>query len=229
MINKIMKVLPVIHILNEEQAYGQAKLIMESGADGFWLINHNGNDLLTLALATRFEEIYKNSIIGVNLLSYSADVALTKVITYGIKYLWLDSAGIHSESFKVERLESQKNLCLEGGVTIFGGTAFKYQPYDPNPATAAKQAKAYGLIATTSGVGTGHAADLDKIKSMSLAVDGDLAIASGLTLDNLHEYHPYIEYALVATGLSKDEYHFNQEKLVNFINKAKQLNLAITN
>tara|TARA_B100000809_G_scaffold168899_1_gene166211 strand:+ start:3498 stop:4190 length:693 start_codon:yes stop_codon:yes gene_type:complete len=219
-----MKVLPVIHILNKQQAIEQAELLVKAKCDGFWLINHGGDDELTLSLAVDLSKRYPELMVGVNLLSHSAESALNATIEHDLKYLWLDFAGVHSLTPDNALLERQKLLSQKHNITIFAGTAFKYQRHEPNHVQAAELAQSHGLVVTTSGSGTGHAADLNKIKAMSCAVDGHLAVASGLTPENLSDYHPYVEYALVATGISQDDHHFDSEKLVMFMNRVQELN-----
>lgn len=227
MTNKLMKVLPVIHILNEQQAIDQAELLVNSGCDGFWLINHAGDDYLTLALALMMENKYQDHIVGVNLLSKTGKSAIDAVVESGIKYLWLDAAGVHSETPDKELLGYIKNVSEKNDVVVFAGAAFKYQKPEPNPGKAAELAKEHGFKVTTSGSGTGHAADVDKIASMSSVVEGELAIASGLTVENLDDYHPYVEYALIATGISLDDHYFDPKKLSAFVKKAHALNSLI--
>jgi predicted TIM-barrel enzyme len=219
-----MKILPVIHIFNTKQAHEQAELLVTSGCDGFWLINHGGDDELTLSLAAELSFVYKDHMVGVNLLSHLPLSAINQTIKSGIKYLWLDYAGVHSIFPDELLLKQLAEKSKKYNVQIFAGTAFKYQRHEPNPMEASQLAQSYGFTVTTSGAGTGHAADLNKIKLMSKAISGKLGIASGLTIDNLPEYHPYIEYALIATGISKDEHHFDVEKLKLFVNKSKKLN-----
>ncbi|HEC39687.1 MAG TPA: hypothetical protein ENI29_15720, partial [bacterium] len=86
----------------------------------------------------------------------------------------------------------------------------------------------YMDVVTTSGIGTGLAADPEKIKIMSLIVkkyDKKLGIASGITFNNV-EYYKSVTYFLVATGISKDFHTFNPilvKKLSDKINKLKQI------
>ena len=50
---------------------------------------------------------------------------------------------------------------------------------------------------------TGVSADLTKVKSMKESIaDYPLALASGLTPNNIKDYLPYISYGLVSTGIS---------------------------
>jgi predicted TIM-barrel enzyme len=58
-------------------------------------------------------------------------------------------------------------------------------------------------VVTTSGPGTGKAASPDKIRTMKQALgDFPLAIASGITPDNIDDYLPNADCFLVATGVS---------------------------
>lgn len=220
----IMKILPVIHIKDEDQAISEAELIINSGCDGFWLINHNGNDNLTLSLASILSERYPNNIVGVNLLSQNPFSAIDSAIKFDLKYLWLDYAGVHSKDQNEILLTQQKLAIKNHGLNIFAGTAFKYQQKEENPVKATKIALSNNLTVTTSGSATGCEADLNKIELMSEAADGELALASGLTIDNIEDYHPYVKYAMVATGISKDQYYIDHEKLNIFVNKVKTLN-----
>ena len=56
---------------------------------------------------------------------------------------------------------------------------------------------------------------------MYKATSGLLAVASGMTPDNISEFKPYLSHVLVSTGISKDEYHFDEEKINAFIQLAK--------
>jgi len=72
-----------------------------------------------------------------------------------------------------------------------------------------------GFIPTTSGSATGKAPQLAKIISMSQ--HGVLAVASGMTPDNVSDYAPYLSHILVSTGISLDEYRIDPDKLKRLI------------
>ena len=127
---------------------------------------------------------------------------------------------------------SSLGLCFEGltlqawakenkHIDVFASVAFKYQAEDPNPSLAAQLAQSAGFIPTTSGAGTGKAPTVEKIASMYEATGGLLAVASGMTPENIAQFKPYLSHVLVSTGISKDEYHFDLDKLENFIKFAK--------
>ena len=59
-------------------------------------------------------------------------------------------------------------------------------------------------VFTASWSGTGRAAEVEKIMVMKKTLgDYPLAVASGITLDNIREYLPCSDCYLVATGISK--------------------------
>lgn len=112
---------------------------------------------------------------------------------------------------------------------FYGSVAFKYQAPEPDPAGAAVQALKLCMLPTTSGPGTGHAPDVEKARSMAAAVargplGGELAVASGMTPENVSAFLPYFTHFLVATGVSKDEHHFDEARLVQFIEKVHGYN-----
>lgn len=125
---------------------------------------------------------------------------------------------------------------------FFGSVAFKYQPFDPMPEFAARFATMGGMIPTTSGPGTGQPPDVAKLQSMRdelerLRVDQSgrpltfqlhslplptppstpLAIASGMTPENLADFLPHVTHFLVATGVSTDMHHFDGARLRRFV------------
>jgi predicted TIM-barrel enzyme len=55
----------------------------------------------------------------------------------------------------------------------------------------------------TSGPGTGQQADPEKVATMRAAVGhgAAIALASGVTADNVHHYLPYVNAYLVGTGI----------------------------
>ena len=91
---------------------------------------------------------------------------------------------------------------------MFGGVAFKYGPDEtltgePLQALAASAARFVDVV-TTSGPGTGHAAELAKIVTMREAIgDHPLAVASGTTVENVGQFLPLVDAFLVATGVSR--------------------------
>ena len=93
----------------------------------------------------------------------------------------------------------------------FGGTAFKKQR-EVDPADYAKSASIacqWMDVVTTSGIATGHSADLGKIETFRKACgETPLALASGITPENVGDYAPYVDCVLVSTGINiKDDFY----------------------
>jgi predicted TIM-barrel enzyme len=70
-------------------------------------------------------------------------------------------------------------------------------------AKAARRAAPWIDVVTTSGPGTGKAAAPAKVRAMKEALgEHPLALASGVTPENVTDYLPWVDGFLVATGIS---------------------------
>jgi predicted TIM-barrel enzyme len=73
-------------------------------------------------------------------------------------------------------------------------------------------------VITTSGMATGSAPAVEKIRSMREAIGKHpLAIASGMTPENVSQFMPYADAFLVATGISKSSYELDPAKVAAFV------------
>jgi predicted TIM-barrel enzyme len=78
-------------------------------------------------------------------------------------------------------------------------------------------------VVTTSGVGTGHAAEIDKIQGMKQALgDFPLAIASGIKPANVTDYLPHADCFLVATGISKSFDQLDPAAVGSLVSRIRQ-------
>ena len=106
----------------------------------------------------------------------------------------------------------------------FGGVAFKYQRPVDDLAQAAMIAADYMDVVTTSGPGTGHAASLEKISCLKQALgDQPLAIASGITPENVGDYLDRADCFLVATGVSKLWEELDSDGLTALVQNVRRL------
>lgn len=216
-------VLPVIHHLSVEHVLDEVALATEAGVDGVFLIDHHGRDTALLqaleAVVSRYPALY----VGVNLLSVRDPLlALSLARAHGADALWLDHAGVSSTE-----LEGGRALAVAVGagprIEVYASVAFKYQPVEPNPAGAAANAHDFGFIATTSGERTGQPPSLEKVGFMAAATQGRLAVASGLTPENMAAYAPLVSHALVATGVQAAPAQLDYERLCRFVGVARNL------
>ena len=88
---------------------------------------------------------------------------------------------------------------------------------------AATKAARYMDVVTTSGPGTGHAASPDKISVMKHALgDHPLAIASGITPENVSDYLDIADCFLVATGIGKSFEELDAELVNALVQKIRK-------
>jgi predicted TIM-barrel enzyme len=214
-----MKIYPVIHILHPDLTRSEIEHCKLAGADGVFLISHRGDSVGVLESAIEAKSKYDESFkIGINLLGYDALDAVEEAVSAKLDMLWADYIGVDSGGVNTTGCMCSKYF---DRIQIFASVAFKYQPIELKPEIAAKNALAAGFVPTTSGSGTGHAPEVSKIQLMSKAVNGNLAVASGMTPENVADYAKYLSYILVSTGVSKDENHLDFFKLKALIENAK--------
>ena len=234
-------VLPVIHVQNEEQAKRNIKIATSEGVPGVFLINHDFEfvDLIPILINVRKQFPYLW--MGVNFLGIAGDIAfktLGKLFTSDgcqIDAYWADNAYIDervglNEQERADKIFKMRDSSNWNGL-YFGGTAFKCQRrvVDDLVQKAASYATHYMDVVTTSGDGTGLAADIDKIIKMHKGCNNKaMAIASGITPDNAGRYAPYADAFLVATGISKDFYNLDATLLRALLSVTRGSSIAQT-
>lgn len=213
-------VFPVIHVQHAARTLDNAAIAFEAGCDGVFLISMDGHDDVLESQARLVKARWPDKLVGINFLSRPAVDAIHISAEAGMDMTWGDNAQVHTAQALDKAEQIAKALAQHPGHQFFGGVAFKYQTPEPQPGLAAVRAQTLGIIPTTSGAGTGEAADVAKIADMHQAVNGGpLAIASGITPDNVLEYAPYLSHILVATGVSKNEHDFEFELLCQLMGK----------
>ncbi|CAH1691529.1 conserved hypothetical protein [Hyphomicrobiales bacterium] len=223
-------VIPVIHHVETGLTLEQAGLAFELGADGVFLISHHDDDASLIPLAKQIRHDRPRAWLGINFLSMGLPAAFRLVIDSDVRIdgLWSDRPGVSSQGYETEALHlaTYRALLDDAGrpaPTIFASVAFKYQPLEHDPGLAAAKALELGFVPTTSGSGTGSAPSLSKIEDIRRAIgpEAPLACASGMTLENIATFAPLLSHALVATGVSRDEHHFDAQRLEAFIHMAR--------
>jgi uncharacterized protein len=209
--------LPVIHVEDEEQTIRNTKIAIEGGADGVFLINHR---MTWRKLLTVYESVRRKmpaTWIGLNCLDLGQSaVQFVPSTTPG---LWVDSAGVTDKGNTRARDFARSRLASAWRGIYFGGVAFKYQPLVSDIAATALSAKEYVDVITTSGDQTGKPPSVEKIITMRRAIgDHPLAIASGMTPDNIGNYLT-ADCFLVATGISGSFHDLDIKKVKRFSDK----------
>jgi uncharacterized protein len=218
-----MKVIPVIHHLNDEATLKNASICFDENAYGLFLISMTGDNEGLPMLAKVIKGRYPDLKVGLNLLGISAIKAVEIGLEFGLDITWSDSPIVCSDSVKQEAYDI-KNTLYGTNHLFFNSVAFKYQKIDAQPGIAALKSKELGFIPTTSGTATGRSADLVKIKLMKAVIaDYSLGLASGLTPENVMEYNNFIDYGLVSTGISSSFYEFDREKINRIVTISKDV------
>jgi predicted TIM-barrel enzyme len=206
---------PVIHIDDIEQAQRQVGIAVDCKADGVWLISHTMNHTLTMAVFEQVRSRDKHLWIGINLLGSTPYAAMNAVtMPESLNGLWCDVAGIDDHGVS-QGAKDTWDLKNERGWTgeYFGSVAFKAGPDVKDAPRVARMATPYMDVVTTSGTATGVAAPVEKLRDMKDAIGKfRLAVASGITPDNVREYLPYVDDYFVATGISHDFHHLDPER-----------------
>lgn len=216
-------VLPVIHLpYGIKGGMRSIDTAVAVGADGVFLINQ-GMDKETMMgpMLTTANGNYPDLWVGANVLGDSPPDVINKY-KYRLNGVWSDNAGVDSLNFKTNiraMNDTIKASTTDSGQmwkgVYFGGVAFKTQPHIPTNLFKRLVYMSHHIdVITTSGPATGVAPDLDRIKALRSAIGPDrhLAIASGITPENVSMYLPYVDTFLVASGIESEFGVLNRQK-----------------
>ncbi len=217
--------LPVVHVGTGSDACTSIEIAELFGADGVFLINHGISPEGLMDVVQSARDAFPGLWIGINRLGVR-DRSIFEGIA-GIQGVWTDNAcimeyGAYEIQPEAELIDADRQLVTWQGL-YFGGVAFKYQRGVKKLEKAASIAVDYMDVVTTSGTGTGVAADVEKVKRMKSAMgDSSLALASGVTPENVEGYLPYVDAFLVATGISKDFWTFDPKRVRQLVEKVHE-------
>lgn len=212
-------VLPVIHVRDRAQALANAQIAWDAGADGVFLINHDTSVASLLEIHAEVAARFRGWFVGVNCLGLPPQACFAR-LSKAVSGLWVDDAGVDERASVqvVARFVDEARRASGWSGLYFGGVAFKYRREVHAVEAAALAARDYVDVVTTSGSGTGVAATLDKIQRMKAALDSfPLAIASGITPENIGEYLPHADCFLVATGISRSFHELDPKRVARLV------------
>jgi predicted TIM-barrel enzyme len=216
---KQTSLLAVIHAESADQVIRNTDVALAGGADGVFLINHAISDAALVycyhAARSRFESAW----IGLSFMRLGAteSVRLAPATASG---LWVSDAGIEEQGPQPEDVHSLSRLRAESGRDglYFGGVAFKHQRPVKDPAAAARAAVPFVDVITTSGSATGSAPSTEKVASMRGAIGGHpLAIASGVSPENVQEYLHLVDCILASSSISDSEAELSPKRLARLV------------
>lgn len=214
-----LAVWPVIHLDTIELALSNAAIAAAHGCAGVFLISMDGRDHLIKEAAEAIRAEHPQLALGANFLTLRADAALARSLAARFAATWTDKPGVRSDGISGMAGGLRAVLDAHPGHFFFASVAFKYQPVDLDPPTAARLAADLGMIPTTSGAATGQAPPAAKLAAMR-AVVPQLALASGATPENIDALAPHLTHLLVSTGISKSFHAFDDAKLGRLMSRA---------
>lgn len=193
-------ILPVVHWSSLDVSLASMDIALEAGAPGVVLINMGGEVQQVLHSAVELRERYPTALVGVNVLGRTVRETLNVSRILGLDATWTDDQMTHTSRPAPPRPQ------MAPGHLLFCGVAFKGQEHEPDPVRAARTAVRLGMVPTTSGRGTGIAPYPEHVAALreGIGPEAPLAVASGITPENVHLFSPHITHALVATGISRD-------------------------
>lgn len=218
-----------LHPKSVAHALEGAQIAIENGAHGIAVVTHSIDPMTWFDCIEKIKERYPYHVAILNILDWESKT-IFQVLGWVPKIpipdgIWTDRAGIpgvdkNAYEYEVnDILKLQETMSRKG--LYFGWVAFKHQKIlSPEEYPfAVQQAKKYLDIITTSWPATGQSADVEKVKKIkSLAWNHPVGLASGITPDNIHEYLPYTDISIVATGISKDYYDLDSGLTKDFFN-----------
>jgi hypothetical protein len=229
-------VLPVIHVLDNAQATRNVRVLIEEGAQGCFLINHDFEVARFLPIIAHVREAFPALWMGVNFLAVTGKDAfpvLGKLQREGVLVdgYWADDARIDERRGEDDQAEARDIAVVRAASQwngfYTGGTCFKKQREvaPEHHEYSARIAMGYMDAVCTSGVATGHAIDLTKIAAFRRGIgDHALTLASGITPENAHHYMDDVDGFMVATGINLDGdfYNISAPKLSRLIKLTRQ-------
>ena len=226
-------VLPVIHVLDSARTLKNVEILVDAGAPGCFLINHDFAPDQFLPIIRDTRVAFPSLWLAVNFLAVTGKRAfpiLGELQAAGcqVDAYWADDACIDEDGNNYEAQDIAQARADSGWDGLyFGGTAFKKQRnVDPDRyADAAREACAFMDVVTTSGVATGQEADLNKIEIFRDAIgDRPLALASGISPQNAQAYAD-VDCFMVATGINQpgNFYDIDPDRLAELITLTRHI------
>lgn len=227
-------VLPVIHVLDTDRTLRNVDILIGEGAAGCFLINHDFGVKPFLPIIRDIRAAHPSLWMGLNFLAVTGAKAfpvLGELAAQGcaVDAYWGDDARIDEASETQTEAQNISEIRAQSGWDgiYFGGTAFKKQrevaaaQYE----ASARAACPFMEVITTSGVATGHEADLTKIEDFRRGIgDRPLALASGITPENAERYAD-VDCFMVATGINQpgNFYDIDPQRLRHLMATTRQL------
>ena len=203
--------LPVVHPRSKVLCLKAVETALNCQADGIFLVNEGLDAWELLDLIPEIHHKFDSPWIGVNLIGFEPETVVGLIIGLPVAGIWSDNAGIVESQSKqpaAERfLQARQDNAWDG--LYFGGLAMKYQRRvaEEQLADAAQRACPFMDMITSSGTETGVAISMEALKRLREGAGSHpIALASGISPENVRHYLPYVDAYLVASSIETDKY-----------------------
>ena len=222
--------LPIINAESADQALRNARIAIENGGDGIFLINHGIPASGLLACYEEIRRTYPESRLWIGMNFFDLDrFGAHEALPADAGGLWCHDRRyreggrdrIRGESLGIRKPPEIVNAA-DASEIYFASVAFKNQPSVDDPAGAAKAMVPHCDVVVTSGNNIGSPPSVYKIRDMKRAIgDHPLAIASGITPGNARNYFAYADCFMAASGISLASGDFDPAKVRAFADAIK--------
>lgn len=217
------RIFPVVDAKDRTWVAEQIAAATAHAVDGVFLIDHEARHDRLLRAIAQVRDHHPSLFLGANFIRTTPSEALKMVMPADVQLdaLWTDNAQVGLDGdlrAAVEFLHLGEDLGWSG--QHFGGIAFKYQPQVPDEQLGllGRLARSVVDVPTTSGSGTGQAAPVDKVKALQGSVETQpLALASGVTAENIADFMPYVSHVLVSTSICDQSGRIDPPRLARLI------------
>ena len=194
--------LPVVHVITEEQAIENTGRALDAGADGVFLIAHSLPHQRLIPIVEAVRHQFSRAWLGINFLDRHPVDAIP-LLNDGIQGYWSDYTGVREDDGEQWEARDVDAARRKWPGIYFGGVAFKYQPAVRYIGCMARRASDFLEVLTTSGLATGQPPEVEKIRQIRQACpEHAIGIASGISETNVSSY-PQANAFLVATSISR--------------------------
>ncbi len=216
------KLLIVVHAVNKRQVLENVAIAVQEGAHGVFLINH---EISAKALVDVYAKVDQTMgaqyFIGLNFLGIHPLQAIDLLSeAWNSSGIWFDDMEcVEGGSERIDNIDTPMKIrgtlkALGYRGLTFAPVDFKYQRAAKNLSRVTETMSHFGDVVTTSGPRTGSPPTLEKIVTMREAVpDVPIAIASGITPENVDPFLDHVDFFLVATGVSHSHTELDPQRV----------------
>jgi hypothetical protein len=213
--------IPVIRFSTAAAAMANANIARDAGCDGVFLVHPEGEDGLLIPVTRHIKEEWPAGMVGIHFKNTPAMAALDLSLGNGLDMTWTDNIS-QSNSSEASRVASVLGkLTSHLFFDSIDPSGFHQKP--PDPFEAATKTRRHRMIPATRFSPEDETEEIRKLAILRSAVgNAALAVASGITVENVHALTPYASHLLFASGASDTFFTLDPELTRAMVTQAKK-------